>query len=163
MYINDFFFWKLILQGSTPPPPTPLKIPRNKFDKWATGTWIYVPKKTEANWEYLIQKRKLEPQFVFISHLVIPHCAFPLTLPSLFPGSKRTITIVLTTYFQFRLPLTPWFTDFVFGQPVVELLCNNLQTLINRYKIVICTYGGVEVTAVWHQTQQKDRHLALRW
>ena len=54
---------------------------------------------------------------------------------------------MLTKYFQFRLPLTPWFTDFVVGQPVVELLCNNLKTLINRFKTVICIYSGVEVTA----------------
>ena len=33
------------------------------------------------------------------------------------------------------------------GQPVVELLCDNLGTLINRFKTVIFTYGDVEVTA----------------
>ena len=72
------------------------------------------------------------------------------------------ITIVLAKYFQFRLLLTPGFTDFVVGQPVVELLCDNLGTLINRFKTVIFTYGGVEVTAVSHQTQQKGQHLALQ-
>ena len=42
--VHQLFFFLKAYPSRTYPP---LKIPRNKFDKWATGTWIYVPKK---NW-----------------------------------------------------------------------------------------------------------------
>ena len=72
------------------------------------------------------------------------------------------MTIVQTKNFKFRLPLTPQFTDLVVGQSVIEMQCSNLKTLINRFKTVISFYGGAEVTAVSHRTQQKHQHLALQ-
>ena len=148
------------------------EIPRKNLISKPLGHEFTFQKKAEANWEDIIKKRQLPVKqkktwtavcFYFPSRDSTLSISFypPFTIPRLQTNRSYCADKVLFS-FDFRLSLLK-LTDFVHGQPVVELLCNNLKTLINRFKTIIFTYGGVEVTASSPQTQQKDQHLALQW